>query len=303
MKRCPLCSRTYPDDQNFCFDDGTTLEAAAPASSFDQSEAPTASYPYHGGAAQTDMRHVAPTAGNRPPGTVAPPPPSQMPQYMMTPYVQKRSPLPWILLGLGVLIIGVGLIIFLASRDPGQSGVITTGPTPGVTPGTTPRATPSPSYTPTSTPSGSWQTVSGDGFTISMPGTPSHDDDTVASAAGPLPIHLYTLSEGYEGYVAGYTEYPDFIFNSAKPEELMDSAASGAISNIQGEITNQRSITLDGNPGREITGTSPSKNIAFTVRIYLVKPRMYMMLYTQYGKDKMITASGEQFLDSLKLTN
>ncbi|HWS98909.1 MAG TPA: hypothetical protein VN256_01460 [Pyrinomonadaceae bacterium] len=305
MKRCPICSRTYPDDQNFCFDDGTTLEAAAPPGPYDQSEAPTANYPYPGGAAQTDIRHVSPTAGNRPPGTV-PPPPSQTPPYMMmTPYAQKRSPLPWILLGLGVLIIGVGLIVFLASRNPGQTG-ISAGTTPGATPGTTPRTTPgttpSTPSTPTSTPPGSWETVNGDGFTISMPGTPSHDDDTVASAAGPLPIHLYTLSEGYEGFIAGYTEYPDFIFSSAKPDDLMDSAANGAISNIQGEITSQRSITLDGNPGREIVGTSPSKNIAFTVRIYLVKPRMYMILYTQYGKDKAVSVSGERFLDSLTLT-
>ncbi|HEY0377024.1 MAG TPA: hypothetical protein VGC87_08710 [Pyrinomonadaceae bacterium] len=299
MKRCPVCTRTYPDDQNFCFDDGSTLEAAAPVSPFDQSEAPTANHPYHSGAAPTDMRHVAPTASNRPPGTVPPPPP--MPPYMMTPYAPKRSPLPWILVGLGVLIIGVGLIVFLASRKSGQSG-ISGGPTPGVTPGATPRATASPSYTPSSTPSASWQTVSGDGFTVSMPGNPSHDEDTVASAAGPLPIHLYTLSEGYEGFITGYTAYPDYIFDAAKSDDLIDSAQNGAISNVEGEVTSQRPVTLDGNPGREVVGTSPSKNIAFTVRIYLVKPRMYMMLYTQYGKDKSITESGEKFLDSLQLT-
>lgn len=302
MKRCSICSRTYPDDQNFCFDDGSTLEAAAPSSSFDQSEAPTANYPYQGGAAPTDLRHAAPTAGGRPPGTVPPhsqPPPP--PGYMMTPYAPKRSPLPWILAGVGALIIGVAVIVFLASRTS-EKQKISIDVTPSATPGTTPRTTPSPSYTPTSTPSSSWQTVTGEGFTISMPGTPGHDKDTVPSAAGPLPIHLYTLSEGYEGFITGYTEYPDYIFTSANPEDLMDSAQNGAISNVQGEVTSQRSITLDGNPGREIVGTSPSKNIAFTVRIYLVRPRMYMLLYTQYGKEKTISASGERFLDSLQLT-
>ena len=85
MKRCPLCSRTYPDDQNFCFDDGTTLEAAPPAGPYDQSEAPTANYPYRGGAAPTDMMHAAPTAGVRPPGTVPPPPPVQEPPFQGDP--------------------------------------------------------------------------------------------------------------------------------------------------------------------------------------------------------------------------
>ncbi len=299
MKRCPICSRTYPDDQNFCFDDGSTLEAAPPAGSFNQSEAPTANYPYRGGAAPTDMMHGAPTAGVRPPGTVPPPPP---PPYMMTPYPAKRSPLPWVLGGVAALALAVGVIIFLASRDSGQTG-ISNGPTPGTTPGATPRTTPSssPSSTPSSTPAGNWQTVDGEGFTISMPGTPDHDEDTVASAAGPLPIHLFTLSEGYEGFITGYTEYPVYIFDASKPEDLMDAAQTGAITNVQGEVTSQRSITLDGNPGREIVGSSPSKNIGFTVRIYLVKPRMYMMLYTQYGKDNPITESGKRFLDSLQL--
>lgn len=33
MKICPVCSREYPDDIRFCQDDGTTLRAAAPATS------------------------------------------------------------------------------------------------------------------------------------------------------------------------------------------------------------------------------------------------------------------------------
>jgi serine/threonine-protein kinase len=33
VKICPVCSRQYPDDIRFCQDDGTTLRAAAPASS------------------------------------------------------------------------------------------------------------------------------------------------------------------------------------------------------------------------------------------------------------------------------
>jgi hypothetical protein len=298
MKRCTICSRTYPDDQNFCFDDGSTLEAAAPASPFGQSEAPTANYPYPGGAALTDMRHVPPTAGNRPPGTV---PPAQTPAYMMPHYAPKRSPLPWILVGLGVLIIGVGLIVFLSSRKPSRSG-ISGGPTPGFTPGTTPRTTPTPSYTPSSTPSGSWQTVNGDGFTISMPGNPDHNESTAPSAAGPLPIHLYTVSEGYEGFIAGYTEFPEYLVNNSDAEKMLDSMQEGAISNIQGEVTSQRSMTLDGYPGKEVIGNSPSKNIGFTLRIYLVKPKLYMVLYTQYGKDKPISESGTKFIESFQLT-
>jgi hypothetical protein len=135
-----------------------------------------------------------------------------------------------------------------------------------------------------------------------MPGTPSKDDSTVPSAAGPLALRMYTLSKGYEGFITGYTEYPDVVFTSSDPEALLDGAQHGAISNVQGEVTSQRKITMNGNPGREIVGTSPSKNIGFTARVILAKPRMYMLVYTQYDKSKPISEDGKRFLDSFQLT-
>jgi len=135
-----------------------------------------------------------------------------------------------------------------------------------------------------------------------MPGTPDKNDSSVPSAAGPLALRMYTLSKGYEGFITGYTEYPDMVFTSAEPEALLDGAQKGAISNVQGEVTSQRKITIDGNPGREIVGTSPSKNIGFTARVFLARPRMYMLVYTQYDKSKSISEDGKKFLDSFKLT-
>jgi hypothetical protein len=293
MKRCPACNRTYPDDQNFCLDDGTNL-LSAPGGSFDLSDAPTANYPYGSEAPPTVMMRGTPTTDNRPPAPTYPPP-AFMPPYAQSAPV-KRSPLPWIIGGVLVLAIGIGIAVFLSSRSSVKSD-------PGVG-GTKPGA--SPSYTPSSSPSttaSSWETVNDDGFKLSMPGTPSKNDSTVPSAAGQLPLRMYTLSKGYEGFITGYTEYPDIVFTSSEPEELLNAAQQGAISNVKGEVTSQRSITLDGHPGREIVGTSPSQNVGFTARVFLVKPRMYMLVYTQYDKSKPISEDGKKFLDSFELTN
>ena len=283
MKRCPACSRTYPDDQNFCLDDGTTL-VSAPNSSYDSSDAPA-----------TILMHGAPTVSGRPAPQTSPPP------AFMPPYAPPRrsSALPWIVGGVVVLVIGIALVVFLSSRQSESTHSAAGGsPTPGVTPSTTPASTPA------STPfSSSWQTISDEGFSLSMPGTPSKNDDTIQSAAGPLPLRMYTLSQGYEGYITGYTEYPDIVFTSSEPEDLLDSAQQGAISNIKGEVTSQRAITLGGHPGREIVGTSPDQNIGFTARVFLAKPRMYMLIYTQYDKNKPISEDGKRFLDSFQLTN
>ena len=294
MKRCPACQRTYTDDQNFCLDDGTTLVGAPPASPYNSSDAQTTNYPYRGNAAPTEVIQSMPTAGGGGPAYNAPPPPQQF----MPSYTQKRSSnaVIWIILGAVVLIGGIVTVVLLTSR----SSTTTAG---GTTPGATPSYTPSTPSSSPSIPSSSWQAVSGEGFTVSMPGSPSHDTQSVPSAVGPIPIHLYTLSAGYEGYIAGYSEYPDSVFSAAAPEDLMNGAQNGAINNIQGQVTSQRSITIDGNPGREIIGTSPSKNIGFTARVYLVKPRMYMLLYTQYDQSKPMSGDGKKFLDSFKLSD
>jgi hypothetical protein len=269
MKRCPACQRTYPDDQNFCFDDGTTL-VNAPVDPLHSSEAPTADYQYRGSSLPTEQMHGAPTTSVRPARTSPPPPP---PPAFLMPYPQKRSPMPWIVGGVLVLAIAIAAAIYLANRDSGGT-----------------------------TSSGSWETISDSGFSISMPGKPAKSDSTVPSAAGPLPLRMYTLSKGYEGYFTGYSEYPDIVFTASEPEEILNGAQQGAISNIKGEVTSQRSITIDGHPGREIVGTSPEQNIGFTARVYLAKPRIYMVVYTQYDKSKPVSADGKKYLDSFKLT-
>jgi hypothetical protein len=290
MKRCPACNRTYPDDQNFCLDDGTNLLSAS-AASYDSADAPTANYPYGSDAPPTVMMPGTPTTSNRAPVPTYPPPAFMPPYAQSTP--AKRSPLPWIIGGVLVLVIGIAAVIFLSSRSSVKSDPDVGGTKPGA----------SPSYTPSSTPySSSWQTISDDGFTLSMPGTPSKNDSTVPSAAGQLPLRMYTLSQGYEGFITGYTEYPDIVFTSSEPEDLLNAAQQGAISNVNGEVTSQRSITLDGHPGREIVGTSPSQNVGFTARVFLVKPRMYMLVYTQYDKSKPISEDGKKFLESFQLT-
>jgi hypothetical protein len=285
MKRCPACNRSYPDDQNFCLDDGTTL-LSAPSGSYESSDAPPANYPYRSDAPPTVMMQRTPTTSNRPPAPTYPPP------AFVTPYAQtKRSPLPWIIGGVLVLAVAIAAVVFLSSRSSVKSD-------PGTAGGTKPGA--SPSYTPSS--SSSWQAVNDDGFSLSMPGKPDKNDSTIASAAGPLPLRMYTLSKGFEGFITGYTEYPDIVFTSTQPEDLLDGAQQGAISNVKGEVTSQRSITLNGHPGREIVGISPDQNVGFTARVFLAKPRMYMLVYTQYDKDKPISEDGKKFLDSFQIT-
>lgn len=72
MKRCPTCNRTYPDEQAFCMDDGTTLVDGAAASD----PGATAAYTGQTGGSPPPPPTGAPGFGsNAAPGYTPPPPP------------------------------------------------------------------------------------------------------------------------------------------------------------------------------------------------------------------------------------
>ncbi|HEX8844162.1 MAG TPA: hypothetical protein VF791_05940 [Pyrinomonadaceae bacterium] len=302
MKRCPTCRRTYPDDaQNFCLDDGTTLVRAGVSV-----PNPT---PYDRASAPTNMVFPRATAGHKAEQPTIPP----FLQYQSQ-QQQQRSPLPWILGIVGVVVAGVVVTIFLVRNGSSSSSTSSASSTSSNTSAGTPGkvdvniSTPSSSSTSTTTTttssasSQSWQPLTGDQFSVSMPGTPMKSDQTEPSPAGPIQIHLYTVSQGYEGYIVGYSEYPDLVFSSGNNDVLLNGARDGAIQNVNGKILNERNITLSGYPGREITGNAPSQNISFTARLFIAKPRMYMLMYTQYGVDKPLSEDGRRFLDSFQIT-
>ena len=277
----------YSDDAlNYCLDDGTTLLLTTPTG-YDSADAPTANFSYGGGTAPTQVMHGSPTAANRSPVPTAPPP-------FLAAYPQRRNSLPWIVGGLAVLIIGAVAII-LVTRGSGVTGGgdPRPGPSTGSTPGSTPASTPSHL---------AWQTLTGDGFTIYMPGSPSKSDQTEPSLAGPITIHLYTAAQGYEAFMVGDTTYPDAVFSSGNTEQIIDGARDGAVSSVEGHISNERKITLGSYSGREVTGSSPSKNLSFTLRMYVAKPKMFIILYSQYGQDKPLSDDGRKFLDSFQIT-
>ncbi len=130
MKRCPACQKVYEDAQNFCLDDGTTLVSAAGDSSgsYPPPPPPPGNPPYSSSSAPTQVLQGGPTAG----GYGAPPTaPPHMP-YMMSP-TPKKSPLPWIMLGVLVLV-GAGVSIILATRGSGSTTTTTGGRTPSTRP-------------------------------------------------------------------------------------------------------------------------------------------------------------------------
>jgi hypothetical protein len=101
MKQCPTCKRTYPDESlNFCLDDGAVL------SSLNDPDA--------------TLVNARPRA--HPPVTKV------LPQG--SPVQPTRSSLPWVLVALLVLIVGVGAVVLFMSGKTAERGATLSSPTP-----------------------------------------------------------------------------------------------------------------------------------------------------------------------------
>lgn len=153
-----------------------------------------------------------------------------------------------------------------------------------------------------------WETVNGDGFTVQMPGTPNKQTQSVPSAVGTLTFNMYTVEQGGEAFIVGYNDFPAAATQGANPDDLLNRAQQGAVTNVNGKITSEKTITMNGHPGREFSGdgTPPgeggkSQEGTFTARIYWVEPRLYQTIYVR-PKGNTSSDNGGKFLDSFQLT-
>ncbi|HEX8846398.1 MAG TPA: hypothetical protein VF791_17255 [Pyrinomonadaceae bacterium] len=147
----------------------------------------------------------------------------------------------------------------------------------------------------------SWQTLDKGAFKIDMPGTPKEQTQTIPTPAGPITAIMYSAEAKGEAFLVGYSDYPASLANT-DPEMLFNAGRDNAMRSVSGKITSERSITLNGKPGKEFVGdaTRPQEG-TMTVRIYWVSPRIYTVIYIR-PKGAAASENGEKFLNSFQLT-
>lgn len=284
MKRCPACRRTYDDTQNFCLDDGTTLVVEA-AGSF-SSETPTENLPYNRSAAPTEVLHGVPTSGYQGAGYqrgTTPPP------YMMTPPVQKRSPLPWIILG-ALVLVGAVVGIILATRGSGT----TNGGGGGATPGTTPRA----SGLAYSDPNGRFSITLPPGFSAFK-----SQKQSQPTPAGPIDLNILQSENSQGAAVLGYSDFPEASFAGRTPQKMLEDGRDGALRNINGTLEKQDNVTVQGRTGLSIYGTTAQGGKSIYVRFQFVldKPRAYQIGYLAYNRADLDKPDVQAYFDSFRI--
>ena len=154
-----------------------------------------------------------------------------------------------------------------------------------------------------------WETLSEGGFTVQMPGKANKQTQSVSTAVGPVTFNTFSLELRNEAFIVGYNDFPIAATANIDPEQLLNNAKTGAVQNVSGKVTGEKSITMAGHPGKEFVGEGISpeadssgkkQEATFTARIYWASPRLYQVLYV-HPKGSAVSETGQKFLDSFQI--
>jgi hypothetical protein len=155
-----------------------------------------------------------------------------------------------------------------------------------------------------------WETVTEGGFTAQMPATPTRQVQSIDTSSGKIDVTILAATKGGEAFLIGYNDVPASVAAAADPKTILDNARDGAVRKVNGKVTSEREISIEGHPGKEFTGdgAAPSKNGGkpdegtFTERVYWVSPRLYQVLNVR-PKGSALSDDAQKFLDSFKLVS
>jgi hypothetical protein len=147
------------------------------------------------------------------------------------------------------------------------------------------------------------------GCKLEFPQKPTEKKQKINSAVGKLKMNMYLYEPTEQAkdenlvYLFNYTEYPASKISSDNKDMLkpfFDNAIQGAVNTVNGKLLSEKDISIGKYPGREVKVDYKEGYAVITIRLYLVKNRMYMLeAITKTTKDA--NASLAKFMNSFKL--
>lgn len=144
---------------------------------------------------------------------------------------------------------------------------------------------------------------------IYFPRKPEYQNQKLASAIGELSLEIYMYQSEDpkdDNLVYGLVEtaYPDSTISSEVNESTLDAfwkgAVEGAVKNVQGKLISETPMDYKGFPGRELKVDYKDGVAIITMRMYLVKNRIYaLQTITDPAHDN--NAASKKFMSSFEL--
>lgn len=140
-------------------------------------------------------------------------------------------------------------------------------------------------------------------FSVSIATPLTEKVQSVDTTAGKIDMHMFTGNVGKITYMVSYSDYPPDVVKK-DPQQVLDLAENGAVTNVNGVFLSSKKITLDGNPGYEflMESTDTTNNITLTTKahFFMVGDRLYQVLALANKGDADFTAI-DKFLGSFKV--
>jgi hypothetical protein len=143
-------------------------------------------------------------------------------------------------------------------------------------------------------------------FTVVSPVSLKETPETVDTPAGKVNAYMFSGErEGKALFAIVYADYPETMVTSSNRDKIVESAARGAVSNVNGKLIASNKVSVSGNPGREVVAQIKSGNGqegTLKSRVFLVKNRLYQVM-TIAAQSEAGSAELDNFLTSFKLTD
>ncbi|GAC1462845.1 MAG: hypothetical protein NVS2B14_09740 [Chamaesiphon sp.] len=139
-------------------------------------------------------------------------------------------------------------------------------------------------------------------FSVLMPGTPKQVRQIFKTQLGTIDFHAFAVEQhgGTVGYLVGYLDFPVNSALKANPNQALEIFARGFVKGTQGNLVSQRSLRMQGYPGKEFT--LEKRSFFVKGRMYLVNRRLYLvMVQTTKEQEKNLSRTNAGFLNSFKL--
>ncbi|MFB2923273.1 MULTISPECIES: hypothetical protein [Aerosakkonema] len=112
-------------------------------------------------------------------------------------------------------------------------------------------------------------------FTVLIPGTPTQESETNEDG---FVEHSFTLTKERSAFLIHYSDIPEAEeLSDTEIQQLLDSTPTDFVKEAKAQLLASRSITLDGNPGKEFEFTLRDGTPG-AARVYLVKQRLYVIV-------------------------
>ncbi|MEK6256075.1 MAG: hypothetical protein N2C13_02000 [Chloroflexota bacterium] len=138
------------------------------------------------------------------------------------------------------------------------------------------------------------------GFSIMMPGDPDEQSQLTATEFGTTEAVTFIVDNPGAGYSAIYANYPTGLIQAYPVGVILDGISFGVVTQSEGELVRNSTITFDGYEGRELEIAAPIGESILRVRIYLIGNRVYQISVVTSAV-RQSSEDTVRFFDSFKL--